>query len=132
MAKKRKKAKGGKRLKQGIIVPFFDSADDGKFGKPIMIWKSKNPRCFRKTNAAAKRDQVSSFSNPKSWMQVYIMENILEQLKRRMKIQSRCVILFMDNATVHPESLIGKYSNINIYIEGTRKKNFFFIFEFTF
>ena len=126
MAKKRKKTKGGKRLKQGIIVPFFDSADDRKFGKPIMIWKSKNPRCFRKTNAAAKRDQVSSFSNPKSWMQVYIMENILEQLKRGMKIQSRCVILFMDNATVHPESLIGKYSNINTYIEGTRKKQIFY------
>ena len=132
MAKKRKKAKGGKRLKQGIIVPFFDSADDGKFGKPIMIWKSKNPRCFRKTNAAAKRDQVSSFSNPKSCMQVYIMENILEQLTRGMKIQSRCFMLFLDNTTVHPENLIGKYSNINTYIEGTRKKKNFIIFEFTF
>ena len=35
-------------------------------------------------------------------MQVDIMENILEQLKRDMKMQSRSVTLFMGNATVHP------------------------------
>ena len=42
------------------------------------------------------------------------MENILEQPNREIKMQSRSVILFMDNAIMHPESLIGKYSNITI------------------
>ena len=35
------------------------------------------------------------------------MGNILEQLNRGMKMQSRSVILFMDYATVYSESLIG-------------------------
>ena len=42
------------------------------------------------------------------------MENILEKLKREMKMQSRKVILSMDNVKVHPESQIGKHGNIKI------------------
>ena len=55
-----------KKLKQKVIVAFFVSADGGKVGKPIAIWRSKEPQCFRNTNVAAKRYQVSYFSNPKS------------------------------------------------------------------
>ena len=95
-----------------MTVDFFVSADGGKVGKPIAIWKSKSPRYFREANAAAKRDQVSYFSNPKSFMQVDIMKTILEQLNREVKMQSRSDNLFMCNTSVHLESLIGKYRNI--------------------
>ena len=67
---------------------------ENQFGK---IWKSKNPRCFRKANVAAKRDQDFYLSN--SWMQVDIMTT--EQLNCEMKMQSKSVILFIDSATVH-------------------------------
>ena len=107
MTKKGKKAKGDKKWKQRVTVAFFVSADGGKVEKPVVFWKSKNPY-FRKANAAAKCNQVSHFSNSKSRMEEDIMENVLEQLNHEIKMQSRRVILFMDNATVHPKSFLPK------------------------
>ena len=114
LAIKGRKSKGGKKSKQRITVAFFVSADGGKVGKPIVIWKSKKPRCFKKAIAQDRLSKVMYFDDKKSWMQVEIMENILEDLNRQMINQKRKVILFLDNATVHPPSLIDKYSNIKI------------------
>ena len=47
-------------------------------------------------------------------MQVGIMEKVLDTLNRQMIKEGRNVILFLDNATVHPPSLIDMYSNIKI------------------
>ena len=43
------KTKGGKKLKQRVTIAFFDSTGGGKFGKPILIWKSRNPWWFCKS-----------------------------------------------------------------------------------
>ena len=37
-----------------MTVAFFVSADGGKVDKPIVIWKSKKPRRFKRTNVASK------------------------------------------------------------------------------
>jgi len=111
---KGKKSKGGKKSKQRVTVAFFVSADGGKVGKPIVIWKSKTPRCFKKASAPDILSKVMYFSDPKSWMQVEIMEKIIENLNNQMIKEKRKVILFLDNATVHPPSLVGKFSNIKI------------------
>ena len=108
LAQKGKKAKGGK------TVAFFVSADGGKVGKPIVIWRSKKPRCFRLASASDKLAEVSYFDDSRSWMQVEIMEKVLDTLNHLMRKQGRKVILFLDNATVHPTSLIDMYSNIKI------------------
>ena len=47
-------------------------------------------------------------------MQVEIMEKVLDTLNHQMRKQGRKVILFLDNAKVHPISLIDMYSNIKI------------------
>ena len=47
-------------------------------------------------------------------MQVQIMEVVLQKLDQQMILQGRNVILFIDNATVHPPTLQGKYSKIKI------------------
>ena len=109
-----KKTKGGKKSKQRITVAFFVSADEGKVGKPIMIWQSKKPRCFRLASASDKLAEVSYFDDFKSWMQVEITEKVLDTLNHQMRKQGRKVILFLGNATVHPTSLIDMYSNIKI------------------
>ena len=68
--------------KQKITVVFFVSADRGKpiVGKPIVIWRSKKPKCFRLASAPNKLDEVSYFDDSKSWMQVAIMEKVLDTL----------------------------------------------------
>ena len=114
LAQKGKKTKGGKKSKQRIIVAFFVSADRGNVGKPIVIWRSKKSRCFRLTSASDKLAEVSHFDDSKSWMQVEIMEKVLDTLNHQMRKQGRKVILFLDNATVHPTPLIDMYSNIKI------------------
>ena len=53
-------------------------------------------------------------ADSKTWMQVEIMENILETLNHQMVKEGRNVILFLDNATVHPTSLVDKFSNIKV------------------
>ena len=97
-----------------MTVAFFVSTDGGKVGKPIAIWKSKKPRCFKRSNAALKIEQVSYFADTKSWMQINIMENVLDKLNSKMKVEKRNVLLFLDNAPVHPEGLQCKYSNIKV------------------
>ena len=114
LAQKGKKAKGGKKSKQRITVAIFVSADGGKVGKPIVIWRSKKPRCFRLASASDKLAEVSYFDDSKSWMQMEIMEKVLDTLHHQMRKQGRKVILFLDNATVHLTSLIDMYSNIKI------------------
>ena len=47
-------------------------------------------------------------------MQVEIMEKVLDTLNFQMREERRNVILFLDNATVHPTSLIDMYNNIKI------------------
>ena len=112
LAQKGKKTNGGKKSKPRITVAFFVSADGGKIGKPIVIWRRKKPRCFRLASASDKLAEVSYFDDSKSWMQVEIMKKVLGTLNHQMRKPGRKVILFLDNATVHPTSLIDMYSNI--------------------
>lgn len=108
LALKGKKAKGGKKSKQRITVGFFVSADGEKVGKLIVIWRSKKPRPFLLARAA------DILKDPKLWMQVEIIEKVLENLNRQMVREDRKAILFLDSTTVHPPPLIGKYSNIKV------------------
>ena len=47
-------------------------------------------------------------------MQIDIIEKVLEKLSYIAKLENRNVLLFLDNAPVHLENLVGKYSNIKI------------------
>ena len=101
-----KKAKDGKKSNQRIAVAFFVSADRGKSGKPIVIWQSKRSKCFRLASTPDKLDEVSFFDDSKSWIQVAIMEKVLDTLNFQMRKERINVILFLDNAIVHATSLI--------------------------
>ena len=57
---------------------------------------------------------VHYFSNPKSWMTSEVIEVVLARFNRKLVFEDRKIILFLDNATCHPESMIGQFSQIEI------------------
>ena len=65
-------------------------------------------------SAPYKIAEVAYFDDSESWMQVETMENVLDALKFQMRKEIGNVILSLDNATVHPTSMIDMYSNIKI------------------
>ena len=105
-----KESQGGKTSKQRFNAAFLVRADGEKFGKPIAILRDKKPKYFRLASAPDKLAEVSYFDDSKSWMQVKIMEKVLGTLNFQMRKERRNVILFLDNATVHPTTLINIYN----------------------
>ena len=56
-------------------------------------------------------------------MTIDIMASILGKINRQMEVAKRKIVLFMDNAPCHPESLSEQYSNIKVVV--LPKKNAF-------
>ena len=105
---KSRSCKGGKKSKQRITVAFFVSAS-GQKEKPVVIWKSENPRCLQRFNKSCL--PVSYYSQKKAWM---TGDSYFDQLNRHLSSSNHKILLFMDNAGCHPDDLSGKFSNINI------------------
>jgi len=101
---KRKACKGGKKSKNRLTVAFFVNAA-GEKEKPIVIWKSANPRCLRQL-------PVTYYDQKKAWMTGEIMETVLGKLNARLSHTNRSILLLMDNAGCHPDYLQTKFSNI--------------------
>ena len=108
-----KRFSGGKKAKQRNTWAFFVNAAGGK-EDPIVIGKSAKPRCFKHIKDKTRPCKCSYFSNNKAWMNTDIMKDILFKLNRRLSRKNRRILLFMDNAPCHPESLKDSFSNIKI------------------
>ena len=107
LIEKTKSEKGGKKSKVRLTAAFFVNAAGQKVDEPVIIWKSKKPRCFRnmKNNDLSRPLGVYYFSNKKAWMNGEIMSKVLKRHDRKMKLQNQNVLLFLDNATSHQESI---------------------------
>ena len=81
---------------------------------PIVIGKSKSPRCFKGLPDKAKPHGIPYYANPKAWMNTSIMVDVLDKLNRKLMRQKRKVLLLLDNVSSHPPDLIGQFSNLNI------------------
>ena len=91
-------------------MTFIVNAAGGKEGKPIVIWKSENPRCFKRFDKSLL--PVEYYSQSKSWMSGEILESVLTKLDHRLASTSRKVLLLMDNAGCHFEDLKDKFKII--------------------
>ncbi len=104
-------AMGGKQSKRRITIAFVSASGKTEL-KPIVIWKSENPRCLKRYKAAL---PVTYFSQKKAWMTGEILDTILTKLNRQLSSKNRHILLLMDNTGCHPQELEDKYSNIKIF-----------------
>lgn len=88
--------KGGKLAKERLTIAFCTNAL-GEKQKPLIIGKAKMPRCFKKSVPS----NITWRSSQKAWMTQHIYEDWLIDFNRKMSLQNRKVILFIDNASCH-------------------------------
>ena len=88
-----------KTSKDRITVLLACSADGDKF-KPLVIAKSENPRCFRGITKAA--FPVIYRANKTARMTTIMFKEWLERLNGQMTLQSRNILLVVDNCGAHP------------------------------
>ena len=114
LTQKAKGARGGKKSKQRLTAAFFVAADGSKVCEPIVIWKSKVPRCFKNLKKKDRPCDVHYYASPKAWMTTEIMQDILQRLDRKCVLEGRKVLLFLDNAPSHPETIQSLLKNIKL------------------
>lgn len=100
---------GGKSAKKRLTVCLFTNML-GEKENPIIIGHSKRPRCFGRIDVN-KTFNIDWRSNKTAWMTAEIFQDVLKIFNRKMKLQSRKVILFLDNARCHPDILL---SNVTL------------------
>ena len=100
------KAKGGKKSKQRFTIDFFVNAAGGKIDEPVVTWKGKKPRCFKRLSDKSRPADGHYFSNPKSWMTSDVMQAVLTRFNRKLLLEQRKVVLILYKATCHPTSII--------------------------
>lgn len=79
--------------------------------KPLMIGRSKKPRCFK--NFDIEKLPIYYRWNTKSWMTLTIFQDWLKDLNSKMKAEERKILLLLDNAPVHPKDF--ELSNIELF-----------------
>jgi len=99
---------GGKMSKERLTV-YLCANMKGEFEVPMVIGKAARPRCFKRLDIASL--PVLWRFNKKAWNTQVIMENWLKMFNEKMKRQGRHVLLFLDNATCHPNITL---SNVKI------------------
>nr|CAI5857987.1 unnamed protein product [Callosobruchus analis] len=91
---------GKKTPKQRLTILFCANMEGDK-ENPLIIGKSKNPRCFEGSHI--NKLPLEWESNKKAWMTTEIMTSWLKRFDEKMRKQNRKVLLFLDNATSHPK-----------------------------
>lgn len=96
LALKGQRCEGGKQSKQRLSILFCVNMDGSDKRVPLVIGKSKNPRCFK-----GKRIPVTYRSNGKAWMSRAVFKEWLLDFDREMSRKGRHVCLLLDNCSAH-------------------------------
>lgn len=101
-------ASAGKKMKDRITVVFTCNMSGLDKLKPLVIGKSKAPRCFKKV----KNLPVDYTSNKNAWMTASIFENYLREWDSKLQNQKKKIALILDNCTAHPNLT---FKNIQLF-----------------
>ena len=74
----------------------------------FVIWKSKNPRCFKNV----KHLPCEYKSQKKSWMNSEIFEEWVRKLDRKFRANDRNIALIIDNCPAHPS--VSNLTNVQL------------------
>ena len=78
---------------KGLVDQLFLSVLSGKkIDQPIVIWKSKKPRCFKRLSDKSRSADLHYFTNPKSWMTSDVMQAVLTRFNRKQLLEQRKVV----------------------------------------
>ncbi|GBO01314.1 Tigger transposable element-derived protein 4 [Araneus ventricosus] len=113
---------GGKQSKARLSAMLGANMSGHQKLKPLVIGRSKNPRCFK----GAKSLEVDYDFNKKSWMTSEICKKWVQKLDKRMIAECRKVALVFDNCPAHPKNTTTKNttSKVQPMDQGAIKKNF--------
>ena len=98
-----------RKLKRIIVLLCANQTGDDKIA-PLIIGKSKNPRCFKHL----KNIPLPYEANKNAWMTQQVFDKWILDLDETIKKKKKKIILFMDNATCHGSAVNLKLSNIKI------------------
>ena len=101
------KCSGGKKNKVRLTGMAAASAVGEKLPM-FVIWKSKNPRCFKNV----KHLPCEYKSQKKSWMNSQIFEEWVRKLDRKFRADDRNITLIIDNCPAHPS--ISNLTNVQL------------------
>ena len=90
---------GTKLIKDRLSILFCTNATGGHL-PPFVIVRYKHPRCFGKVDAALLPTQWAF--NRRAWMTAELFRSWLIKLDNKFKREKRKVLMFLDNASSHP------------------------------
>ncbi|CAF1281361.1 unnamed protein product [Adineta ricciae] len=95
--------KGGKKAKDRYTILLCANWAGMDKMKPVVIGKAAKPRCFK--NMDITKLPVTWCYNRTAWMNVYIFTKWLEDVDMTLQKEKRKILLFLDNAPVHPPDI---------------------------
>lgn len=94
---KNEKCHGGKHSKERLTILLCTNSTGTEKFKPLMIGKSKKPRCF----AGCRSLPLDYEANKKAWMTGELFKKWLINTDKQMITAKRKILLFIDNCTAH-------------------------------
>lgn len=107
---KNDQCKSGKHRKERLTIMFCANMDGSEKIKPLVIGKSKKPRCFKNIKSLL----LDYENNKKAWMNGFLFEKWMVKLDKKFTAENRKVLFFVDNCSAHCKDVQKKLKSINL------------------